>query len=52
MGLIDPKAEISGEVLYKGKNLLEMSQKEMNTLRGREIAMIYQDALPRSTRPC
>ncbi len=45
MGLIDPKAEISGEVLYKGKNLLEMSQKEMNTLRGREIAMIYQDAL-------
>lgn len=45
MGLIDSKAEISGEVLYKGKNLLEMSQKEMNTLRGREIAMIYQDAL-------
>ena len=45
MGLIDPKAESSGEVLYKGKNLLEMSQKEMNTLRGREIAMIYQDAL-------
>lgn len=45
MGLIDPKAEISGEVLYKGKNLLDMSQKEMNTLRGREIAMIYQDAL-------
>ena len=45
MGLIDPKAEISGEVLYKRKNLLEMSQKEMNTLRGREIAMIYQDAL-------
>ena len=45
MGLLDPKAQISGEVLYDGQNLLDMSQKEMNALRGREIAMIYQDAL-------
>ena len=45
MGLIDPKAQISGEILYNGKNLLDMSEKEKNTLRGREIAMVYQDAL-------
>ena len=45
MGLLDPKAEVSGEILYQGKNLLEMSEKEKNQLRGREIAMIYQDAL-------
>ena len=45
MGLIDPKAQISGQILYNGRNLLELSQKEMNELRGREIAMIYQDAL-------
>lgn len=45
MGLIDPKAEITGEVLYKGQNLLAMTEKEKNALRGREIAMIYQDAL-------
>lgn len=45
MGLLDPKAQISGEILYDGKNLLGMSEKEMNELRGREIAMIYQDAL-------
>ena len=45
MGLLDPKAQISGEILYNGKNLLKMSQKELNTLRGREIAMVYQDAL-------
>lgn len=45
MGLLDPKAQISGEILYEGKNLLTMSDKEMNELRGREIAMIYQDAL-------
>ena len=45
MGLLDPKAKISGEILYDGVNLLEMSDKELNALRGREIAMVYQDAL-------
>ena len=45
MGLLDPKAQVTGEVLYDGRNLLDMSQKQMNELRGREIAMIYQDAL-------
>lgn len=45
MGLLDPRARISGEILYNGRNLLGLSEKEMNDLRGREIAMIYQDAL-------
>ena len=45
MGLLDKKAQISGEILYDGRNLLAMSEREMNELRGREIAMIYQDAL-------
>ncbi|WP_182049735.1 dipeptide/oligopeptide/nickel ABC transporter permease/ATP-binding protein [Changpingibacter yushuensis] len=45
MGLLDPKAEISGEILYQGKNLLEMTGKQRNALRGHEMAMIYQDAL-------
>ncbi|WP_371298253.1 dipeptide/oligopeptide/nickel ABC transporter permease/ATP-binding protein [Paraeggerthella sp.] len=45
MGLLDPKATVTGEILYDGQNLLAMDQKQMNALRGREIAMIYQDAL-------
>ena len=45
MGLLDPKAKISGEILFDGKNLVGMSAKEHNALRGHEIAMIYQDAL-------
>lgn len=45
MGLLDPKAQISGQVLYNGQNLLELNQRQMNNLRGKEIAMIYQDAL-------
>jgi peptide/nickel transport system permease protein len=45
MGLLDRKAQITGEVIYNGQNLLTLSQREMNDLRGKEIAMIYQDAL-------
>ena len=30
MGLLDKKAEISGEIMYDGKNLLNHSDKEMN----------------------
>lgn len=45
MGLLDPRAQISGEILFDGRNLLEMSPKDRNALRGHDIAMIYQDAL-------
>ena len=45
MGLLDKKAQISGEILYNGQNLLDLSDKDMNALRGHEIAMVYQDAL-------
>jgi peptide/nickel transport system permease protein len=45
MGLLDPRAEISGKILFDGKDLLSMSPSERNALRGNDIAMIYQDAL-------
>ncbi|KFI68460.1 dipeptide/oligopeptide/nickel ABC transporter permease/ATP-binding protein [Bifidobacterium magnum] len=45
MGLLDPKAEISGEILFEGENLVGLSQNRYNAIRGHEIAMIYQDAL-------
>ena len=45
MGLLDPRARIRGEILFEGRNLLTMSERERNTLRGTGIAMIYQDAL-------
>lgn len=45
MGLLDPRARIRGEILFEGKNLLTMSERERNPLRGTGIAMIYQDAL-------
>lgn len=45
MGLLDPKADIRGRILFDGKDLLRMTPKERNALRGHDIAMIYQDAL-------
>lgn len=34
----------SGEILFKGENLLELSEEEMRSKRGNEIAMVFQDA--------
>ena len=45
MGLIDTRAELSGEILYQGRDLLKMSASERQGLLGHEMAMIYQDAL-------
>ena len=45
MGLIDPKAQITGEILYQGEDLLAKTMEERRALLGHEMAMIYQDAL-------
>ncbi|WP_306233817.1 dipeptide/oligopeptide/nickel ABC transporter permease/ATP-binding protein [Agrococcus beijingensis] len=45
MGLLDPRAEITGRILFDGKDLLTMPVKERQALLGHDIAMIYQDAL-------
>jgi peptide/nickel transport system ATP-binding protein len=41
----DPNAVIKGEVIHGGRNLLELSQREMRGVRGGEIAMIFQDPM-------
>lgn len=45
--LYDEKYLVSyeGEILFDGKDLLSLTEKEMRRVRGREIAMIFQDAL-------
>ncbi|HEU5347868.1 MAG TPA: ABC transporter ATP-binding protein [Ktedonobacterales bacterium] len=46
MRLIGPPGKIvGGEVLYKGEDILEMDQEELYTLRGGQIAMIFQDPM-------
>lgn len=39
-------AEIeSGKIFYKGENLLQKTEKEMRSIRGKEISMIFQDPM-------
>lgn len=35
----------NGEIIYKGENLLNKSEKEMMKIRGNDIAMIFQDPM-------
>jgi oligopeptide/dipeptide ABC transporter ATP-binding protein len=41
----DPNAIYEGEILYKGRNLMRVSQDAMREVRGEEIAMIFQDPM-------
>ena len=45
MGLLPRTAQLSGEIVFQGTDVLKLGPKEHNALRGHEIAMIYQDAL-------
>lgn len=46
MGIYDKNnVRISGEILFQKQNLIELSEEEMNHIRGAEISMIFQDPL-------
>ncbi len=40
-----PGKVVGGEIFYKGDNLLKFSDDEMRHIRGKEIAMIFQDPM-------
>ena len=41
----DPNARFEGEVLYKGRDLMKLSQDQIRGIRGAGIAMIFQDPM-------
>jgi oligopeptide transport system ATP-binding protein len=45
MGLLAENGRVRGEALFQGKDLLKMSSRELNKIRGRHIAMIFQDPM-------
>lgn len=46
MGLIDPPGRIAGgRILFNGTDLTKLSEMEMRDIRGRKIALIFQDPM-------
>ena len=46
MRLVPPPGKITaGEILFAGRNLLKLSNREMRDVRGNDIAMIFQDPM-------
>ncbi|KAB7704131.1 ATP-binding cassette domain-containing protein [Bacillus aerolatus] len=46
MGLVPAlTSKVEGEILYKGENLAQASEKRMRQVRGNEIAMIFQEPM-------
>jgi len=44
LGLINRRsAHVEGEAIYKGRDLLTLSNEELQKVRGKELAMIFQD---------
>ncbi|MGZ4257975.1 MAG: ABC transporter ATP-binding protein, partial [Gaiellaceae bacterium] len=44
MGLLSRKrTQISGQVLFEGRDLLELPNEELRKVRGKDIAMVFQD---------
>ena len=45
MGLLNSNAIVSGEIIYKDTNVLTLNETELQKIRGKEIAMIFQDPM-------
>jgi len=45
MGLLPSNARIEGDILLRGQSLVGQSDNKLSALRGKEIAMIFQDPL-------
>lgn len=46
MGLLGQQGHVrSGEVLFDGRDLLTLKEKELDRIRGNEIAMVFQDVM-------
>jgi peptide/nickel transport system ATP-binding protein len=44
MGLLNrAHADVAGEIMFEGTDLLKLSKEELRTVRGRDISMIFQD---------
>ncbi len=45
LGLLDKKAHIEGNIIFKDQDLLTLSKERFRTIRGNEISMIFQEPM-------
>ncbi|MDQ3305878.1 MAG: ATP-binding cassette domain-containing protein, partial [Actinomycetota bacterium] len=45
MGLLPKSARVSGSITFRGEEILGRKAKELNAIRGKQIAMIFQDPM-------
>ena len=45
LGLLDKNAEVQGQINYQNKNILSLSEKELNKIRSKKISIIFQDPM-------
>jgi oligopeptide/dipeptide ABC transporter ATP-binding protein len=45
MGLLPKSAKITGEIVFRGQDLLRLQESDRRKLRGGRLAMVFQDAL-------
>lgn len=45
MGLLPSTAQIRGTIEFEGKSLLDMDDKRLSRIRGKQLAMVFQDPL-------
>ena len=46
MGLLPPNLKVSsGEIIFEGRDILKLASKARNTMRGRQMAMIFQEPM-------
>jgi ABC-type dipeptide/oligopeptide/nickel transport system ATPase component len=45
LGLVDPPAQVTGSIRFEGTELIGKSETELDAVRGRGLAMVFQDSL-------
>lgn len=45
LNILPINAKVKGQIIYKGKDIVKMSDNEIRSLRGKEISMIFQDPM-------
>jgi peptide/nickel transport system ATP-binding protein len=47
LGILPPRAEVRGHIWFRGRDLTKLNDEEFRAIRGKDIALIFQDPMTR-----